>query len=146
MTISFYPSSLSLTSFLRFCKDFPNLLFWIIQAGLAIPTKTNGINLEDSLLSMNAKKQLHPFLLFGDIAKILQTCYFGYFDHVWLWPVKMVLPAWRNFWCLSSCKKKSHLFLSSWTITKILRIWYFGCFGHAWLSPSNVIAETYRKL
>ena len=34
-----------LTSFFRYYKDFANFLFWVIWAGLAIPTKINGINL-----------------------------------------------------------------------------------------------------
>ena len=35
----------SLTSFLRCSKDFANVLFWIVWAGLAIITKINGITL-----------------------------------------------------------------------------------------------------
>ena len=30
--------------------------------------------------------------------KVLQTCYFGYFNHVCLWPVKTILPACRNLY------------------------------------------------
>ena len=37
---------------------------------------------------LHAKNQLHPSFLFWDIAKKVQTCYVGYFGHVWLWPVK----------------------------------------------------------
>ena len=40
----------SLTSFLGYCKDFANFLFWVIWAALAMPTKINGINLYDSLM------------------------------------------------------------------------------------------------
>ena len=29
---------------LRYCKHFANVLLWIIWAGLAMPTKINGIN------------------------------------------------------------------------------------------------------
>ena len=35
-------STSSPTSFLRYCKDFANLLFWIIWTGLAMPTKIKG--------------------------------------------------------------------------------------------------------
>ena len=35
----------SLNSFLRYSKDFANLLFWVIWAGLAMPTKINSIKL-----------------------------------------------------------------------------------------------------
>ena len=54
---------------------------------------------------MHAKNQLHLSFPFLDIAKVLQTCYFGYFGLAWLWLVKAMLPACRKCWCLSSCKK-----------------------------------------
>ena len=38
------------------------------------------------------------------IAKILQTCYFGYFGHDLLWPPRAI-SACRKLWRLSSCKK-----------------------------------------
>ena len=50
--------TLSLTSFLKYCKDFGNL-FWVIWAGLAMPTKINGIDLMDSLMSSNLTGQEH---------------------------------------------------------------------------------------
>ena len=37
-------TNLSLTSVLKYCRDFANLLFWVMWAGLAMPTKINGIN------------------------------------------------------------------------------------------------------
>ena len=43
--------------------------------------------------------------LFLDIAKVLPTCYIEYFGHAWLWLVKVMPPACRKRWCLSSCKK-----------------------------------------
>ena len=64
-------------------------------------TWIHGINLYD----MHAKNQLHLSFPFLDIAKVLQTCYFGYFGPAWLWLVKAMLPACRKCWCLSSCKK-----------------------------------------
>ena len=39
--------------FLRYCKDFANLLFW---AGLTTPTKIKGINLQDSLMFIYMQK------------------------------------------------------------------------------------------
>ena len=60
------------------------------------------------------------------------------------WPVKMILPACRKLWCLSSLK--NHIYSSplSWNITKILQTCYFGYFGHACPCPSKAI--TYSKL
>ena len=56
-------STSSLTSFLKYYKDFANLLFWVIWTGLALPTKINGINLEDSLMHicMQKIKFIPPF-------------------------------------------------------------------------------------
>ena len=104
-----------LTSSLKYCKDFANLLFWVIWASMAISNKINGINLWDCLMFICMQKnQLHPSFHFWDIAKILQTFYFGYFVHAWLRPVKTILPACRKLPCLSSCIKVifiSHFFL-----------------------------------
>ena len=49
------------------------------------------------------KNQLHPSHFPSDIAKILQTCYFGYFGHVWL----CTLSTCRKFLCLSADKKST---------------------------------------
>ena len=62
---------------------------------------------------LHAKNQLNPFLFFLDIAKTIQACYFGYFQHVWLWTVKPILW-WKTFknrklWWLSSSKKSLSL-------------------------------------
>ena len=58
------------------------------------------------------KNQLHPSLLSWDIAKILQTCYFGYFWDNWLSTEKMILSVYWKHWWLSSCKE-SYVSLTS---------------------------------
>ena len=47
--------------------------------------------IENLNIYQEAKNQLHPSLLFWDITKILQTYYFGYFEHVWPWPPKLIV-------------------------------------------------------
>ena len=85
-----------------------------------------------------------PHFFFWDIEKILQTCYFGYFGHTWLWPVKTLLPACRKLWCLSLCKKI--IFIPSLFLETLQRYYKFGYFGHTWIRTSKVIAPTCRKL
>ena len=65
-------STSSFTSFMRYCKEFSNLLLWVIWAGLAMPTKINSINLKNSLMfiCMHKINFSHPFL-FG----VLQRYY-----------------------------------------------------------------------
>ena len=66
-------STLSLTFFLRYCKDLTDLLFWVIWAGLAIPNKINGINLYDSLMFIYMPTSSLPSFLryFKDITNLL---------------------------------------------------------------------------
>ena len=37
-------STSSFIFFLKYCKDFANLLFWVLWAWLALPTKTDSVN------------------------------------------------------------------------------------------------------
>ena len=85
-------STSSLTSFLWYCKERANLLFWVIWACLAI--------------NLNKKNQLHPSRFPWDIAKILQT-YFLYFGHAWLRTAKVILSTCRKHSCLSAAKKST---------------------------------------
>ena len=50
MLICAKKSTSSLTSFFSYCKYIANLLFWVIWAGQAMPTKINGVSLRDSLM------------------------------------------------------------------------------------------------
>ena len=52
------------SSFLRYQKDFPNLLFWVIWACLAMPTKINNTNLD---VHLHAKNKLDLSLFFFEI-------------------------------------------------------------------------------
>ena len=109
---------------LRYCKDFANLLFWVIWAGLVIP-KINGINLWDSLMFIWMQKiNFRPHFF----SETLQTCYFGYFGDEWLWPVK-TLPTCRELWCY--LRAKNHIFPASISsnIINILQTYYFGYFN-----------------
>ena len=48
------------------------------------------------------KKSTWSSLLFWDIAKILQTCYFGYSGHTWPRPPDAMAWTCRKLWCLSA--------------------------------------------
>ena len=73
-------NQLSIPSFLRYCKDIANL-FWVHWTCLAIATR--GCYIENFDVYIHAKYQIFPSPLSWNIAKVLQTCYFGYFGNAW---------------------------------------------------------------
>ena len=61
MTVSIYgklwwSSTSSLTSFLRYCRDFANLPFWVIWAGLAMTSKNDTISFQKTLMFVFMEK------------------------------------------------------------------------------------------
>ena len=66
----------------------------LVTGNLGMPVHTNlkwQYQLGESFdVYMQTKNQLHPSRFSWDIAKILQTCYFGYFKHVLLCTPKMI--------------------------------------------------------
>ena len=66
-----------LASFLRYYIDFANLLFWVIWACLAMPTKINQINLWESLMFICMQKKLHPALLLLRYCKDIKLAILG---------------------------------------------------------------------
>ena len=70
-------------SFIIYCNDIANFLFWVLCTCLATSTKNDNTNLQKLLMFMCMHKSK---LLFWDIVKILQTCYFDYFENVWACP------------------------------------------------------------
>ena len=54
---------------------------------------------ENFHVHQQAKNQLHPPRFSGDIAKILETCYFGYFEHAWLRTAKVLLSTCTKLPC-----------------------------------------------
>ena len=99
-------------------------------------------------LCLSACKKSNPSLLFWDIASILQTCHFGWFDNAWLWPVKAILPASSKLWCLSLGKKSclslpSFLFPLFLKYYKNIRNLLFCVF---WACTSKAIVPTCKKL
>ena len=91
-----------------------------------------------------AKNQLNSLHFPWDIAKILQTCYSGYFGH-WLHTPKVILTTCRKLSCLSPGKKSTLSPMFFWRYCKDMQIFHFGYFGHAWLRTCKVIASTCRK-
>ena len=76
------------------------------------------------------KNQLHLLRFAWDVAKILQTCCFGYFGHVWIHTLKVILSSCRNFRVYLQAKNQLHLPCFFWRYCKDM--WtFFGYFGHA---------------
>ena len=70
-------------------------------------TKYDTINLQKTLMFIRINHQLHLSLLPWDIAKILQTYYFGYDEHDWPCPPKMIVSTCMEIWYLSASKKSN---------------------------------------
>ena len=122
----------SLLSFLTYCKEIPNLLFWAIWICLATHLKwcyQFEVIFDVYLLTKNKR---FPWY----ITNILQTCYFGNFGHAWLprntklvilgnldtpgHTPKVMLSIWRNFWCLSADQKSTFSLIYHKDITNLL--------------------------
>ena len=71
------------------------------------------------------KNKPHLSLLSWNITKTLQTCYFGYFGHVWSHPPQALALSCRKLWCLSATKKSAwrlNVFYRYYTLEN-LAIW-----------------------
>ena len=101
--------SSSLISFLIYCKDIANLLFWELWEWLIISIKNHSINLQETFVPM-CMQQIsfitHFFL------KILKQIANLFFWAIWacLATPKMTVSIWRNFWCLSASRKPASFF------------------------------------
>ena len=69
------------------------------------------------------------------IARSIPTSYFGYFEHVWLLPSK-IMPTCRNFDVYLQAKNELCPYLLFWHIVKILETCNFEYFYNAWSCPS----------
>ena len=133
-------STSSLISFLRYCKEIANLLFWLIWACLATPAWNDTITFMKPSTFMSMEKinfNLHVFL------DILQK----YFKPVVLGTLGMfgyVYPKWKLS-CLSAGKKSTPSFMLLRRYCKDMQT-YFGYFGHAWLHSPKMIVLTCRRL
>ena len=101
----------------------------VILGNLGIPGHTY-LNwyqfIETFNVYLQAKNQLHPSRFPWDIARILQTCYFGYLGHAWLRTPRVTLSTCRKLSCFSAGKKSysSSTFFSK--IAKICKLIIFG--------------------
>ena len=87
---------------------------------------------------------LHGFL--WDIARILQTCYFGYFGNDRLRKPKVILSICRKFWYSVVGKKLTSFPTFFGGYCKDMPISYFGYFGHVWLRTPKMMVSTCRQL
>ena len=112
------------TFFLRYCKQIPNLLIWVISAFLDTPEMI--VSIWRNLWRLSAaKKSTSSFFFPWDIANILQTCYFGYFRHAWLLTPKVILSTYRKVSCLAARKKPTSSPTFFWRYCKDMQTSYF---------------------
>ena len=71
-----------------------------------------------------------------DNTAILQTCYFGYFGHLWPCPPKPIAPTCMKLWCLSANKK------SAWSLSFFKR--YYTLKNHAIWLVKNILGNNSR--
>ena len=99
-------STSSLLSFLRYCKDVTDLLFWVLWACLVMTSKTILPACRRCWCLSSRKKNIFLSTLPWNITKILQICYFGYFGHAKPRPLNAIAPTCRKLWCLSNTKNQ----------------------------------------
>ena len=106
--ISKQNSTSSFTFSLRYCKDIVNLLFWVFQACLWLCTPKVILSICRFFFSLSADTiSISKPIFFWRHCKDVQTYYFGYFGHVWLYTTKMIASTCRRLRCLSACQKQS---------------------------------------
>ena len=97
-------STSSLAFFLRYCK-------LVILGNLGMPGQTHlkwQYQSEETFdIILQHKYQLHPSCFLWNIAKIFQTCCFGYFGHAWLCTTKVMWSSCTQLPCLSGGKKST---------------------------------------
>ena len=81
---------------------------------------------------LQTKNELNISPFPWDIAKTLQTCYFGYFGHTWLQTPTVILLTGRKFLSLSAYKKSTSSPYFSGDMAVDMQTPYFGYFGNAW--------------
>ena len=74
---------------------------------------------------LQAKNQLHSSCFPWYTAKILQTCYFGYFGQAWLDAPIMIVSSCRKLLHLSACRKTTSSPTFFWRYCKYIQTPYF---------------------
>ena len=91
---------------MRYYKDITNLLFWVLWACLATYNQSDlSTCWKRSCLSAGKISTSSPSIFFWRYCKDMHISYFGYFGHVWLRILKMIVSTRRKFRCLSVCRK-----------------------------------------
>ena len=123
---------------MRYCKDIANFLFPVFWACLAVTTKKGWYQLVEKFDAyLQVRNQICLSRLSWNIAKILQTCYFGYFGHGSVHPPKTINSPWRKLWCFSKCLK------STWSLTFFLR--YYNLKNPTTWLLTSILAHNFRK-
>ena len=75
------------TFFLIYFKNITTFLYWALWKCLATSIKND-----------NASLKFFFFFFFWDTVKVLQTCYFKYFDNAWPCPSILIVSPCRKLW------------------------------------------------
>ena len=98
---------------LRYYKDITNLLFWVLRAYLATQTQNDSIILWKTFVFIWIQKNNFIPQVFLRYCKDMQASYFGYFGHVWICTLKIVISTCRKFQCFSTWQKQTSSFTFS---------------------------------
>ena len=86
---------------------------------------------------LQVRNQICPSRLSWNIAKILQTYYFGNFGHGSVHPPKTINSPWRKLWCFSKCLKSTR------SLTFFLR--YYNLKNSTTWLVTSILAHDFRK-
>ena len=136
-------STSSLTFFLRYCKDFANLLFWKPWKSLTIPIKNHSINLQETFILI-CMQQINFIIHFfwrycKEIANLL-------FWVIWTCPTTPKYQFEKIFDVYLQAKDQFHSFHFPSDIAKIFQISFSRYFGEACLHTPTVTLAPCRKL
>ena len=148
-----------LTSFLRYCKDIPNLLLWVLWECLIMPINTDSITFKQTLkpkelkltygklwyVYPHAKNQLHLQRFFENSKDIGNFLFWELWEYLII-PIKFVVSICSKLSCLSACEKSTSSPILFWRYSKDMQISYFGSFGYTWLCKPKLIVSTCRRL
>ena len=75
---------------LRYCKGIANLLFWVLEAYLALHNQSDSMKLQKTFMFICRQKIYSLLKFFWKNCKDMQTSYFRYFGHAQLCTPKMI--------------------------------------------------------
>ena len=115
-------STSSLTSFLKYCKDIENLLFWELWECLIIPIKII-LPIISKLPCLSECKKLT-----SSLNSFSRYC-FGYSGNAWLCKPKVILSKCRKLHCSFVSKEVTSPSMLFWRYCKDVQTYFLGTLG-----------------